>query len=123
MVVFPNCKINLGLRILNKREDGYHNLETIFFPVPFKEALEIIPSDGKDLMQFSSSGLTVIGDIKANICVKAYHLLKKDFPQLASIKIHLHKSIPFRRDYCFHWIKALAFLECYCASMLESVLT
>jgi len=94
MVVFPNCKINLGLRILNKREDGYHNLETIFYPVPLKEALEIIPSDGKGVIQFSSSGLTVGDDPETNICVKAYHLLKRDFPDLASVKIHLHKSIP-----------------------------
>ena len=94
MVVFPNCKINLGLRILNKREDGYHNLETIFYPVPLKDALEIIPSGGTDPIQFSSSGLIVGGDTETNICVKAYRLLKKDFPALASVKIHLHKSIP-----------------------------
>src|SRR4051812_28398766 len=94
MVVFPNCKINLGLRILNKREDGYHNVETIFFPVPLKDALEIIPCDGADPIQFNSSGLIVNGNIETNLCVKAYHLLKKDFPELASVKIHLHKAIP-----------------------------
>ena len=94
MLVFPNCKINLGLRILNKREDGYHNLETIFYPVPLNDALEIIPSNNVDPVQFSSSGLVVSGDITDNLCVKAYLLLKKDFPKLPSVKIHLHKAIP-----------------------------
>lgn len=94
MIVFPNCKINLGLNILNKREDGYHNVETIFYPVPLKDALEIIQSDNTDPIRFSSSGLGISGGVSDNLCIKAYHLLKKDFPKLSSVKIHLHKSIP-----------------------------
>lgn len=94
MIVFPNCKINLGLHILNKREDGYHNIETIFYPVPLKDALEIIPSNNTDAISFSSSGLGISGDVADNLCIKAYQLLKKDFPKLSSVKIHLHKSIP-----------------------------
>ena len=94
MVVFPNCKINLGLHILNKREDGYHNIETVFYPVPLKDALEIIPSGNTDAIQFTSSGLTIRGDAASNLCIKAYHLLKKDYPTLPGIKIHLHKAIP-----------------------------
>ncbi|MDN3657082.1 4-(cytidine 5'-diphospho)-2-C-methyl-D-erythritol kinase [Ferruginibacter paludis] len=94
MVVFPGCKINLGLRILNKRNDGYHNLETIFYPVPFTDALEIISSSNSEPIIFSNSGLAVDGDSKDNICMKAYWLLKKDFPQLPSITMHLHKCIP-----------------------------
>jgi len=94
MVVFPGCKINLGLRILNKRDDGYHNLETIFYPVPFTDALEIISSDNSTPIVFSNSGLSIAGDINDNLCVKAYWLLKKDFQQLTSIKMHLHKCIP-----------------------------
>jgi 4-diphosphocytidyl-2-C-methyl-D-erythritol kinase len=94
MVVFPNCKINLGLRILNKREDGYHNIETVFYPVLLKDALEIIPSGNTAPIQFSNSGLVISGDASTNLCVKAYHLIKKDFPKIPCIKIHLHKAIP-----------------------------
>lgn len=94
MLAFPNCKINLGLSILNKREDGYHNIETIFYPVPLKDALEIIQSNETDHIQFSSSGLDIDGDTENNLCIKAYQLLRKDFTQIASVKIHLHKSIP-----------------------------
>ena len=95
MIVFPNCKINLGLHILKKREDGFHNLETIFYPLPLQDALEIIqhPFPTTDL-EFSSSGLKVEGSLTDNICVKAYHLLKKDFPKLPAVKMHLHKMIP-----------------------------
>jgi len=97
MLVFPNCKINLGLIITGKRADGYHNLETVFYPVPLNDAMEIIPLP--DHIQpsqaiFSQSGLRISGDEKDNLCIKAYHLLLNDFPQLPAIKIHLHKSIP-----------------------------
>lgn len=95
MLSFPNCKINLGLHILNKREDGYHNLETIFYPINFREALEIIPTQNPfNSIEFSNTGLTVTGNTEENICIKAYHLLKKDFTALPEIKMHLHKAIP-----------------------------
>lgn len=95
MLVFPNCKINLGLQILNKREDGFHNLETVFYPVPLKDALELIPTANKEIeIEFTGTGMTVDGKQEDNLCIKAYHLLKKDFPQLPSVKIHLHKAIP-----------------------------
>ena len=95
MIVFPNCKINLGLHILGKREDGFHNLETIFYPVPFKDALEVIPAaNDKAEVEFTTTGLAVDGNTADNLCVKAYHLLKKDFPKVPSVKIHLHKTIP-----------------------------
>jgi len=96
MVVFPNCKINLGLNIISKRVDGYHNLETVFYPIGIKDALEIT----KDIKQnpyyvnFSQSGLLIDGETLNNICVKAYHLLKRNYPQLPSISMHLHKVIP-----------------------------
>ena len=93
MIVFPNCKINLGLQILDKREDGFHNLETVFYPVPFRDALEIIPNNNAET-EFTGTGLTVDGKAADNLCIKAYHLLKKDFPQLPAVKIHLHKTIP-----------------------------
>ncbi len=90
MVSFPNCKINLGLNVLRKRPDGYHDIETVFFPVQIKDAIEVIV---KETFQFSTSGLQIEGD-QENLCVKAYHLLKKDFPQLQNVQMHLHKAIP-----------------------------
>lgn len=95
MVLFPNCKINLGLHILRKRSDGFHDLETVFYPIPLQDAVEVIqhPHPITDV-EFSASGLKVDGNVSDNICVKAYHLLKKDFPQLPAVKMHLHKTIP-----------------------------
>ncbi len=90
MVTFPNCKINLGLHILQKREDGYHNIETVFFPLPFFDILEIISYGKTDL---KNSGIST-GKIEDNLCLKAYYLLKKDFPELPQIQMHLHKTIP-----------------------------
>ncbi len=94
MIVFPNCKINLGLHIVGKREDGYHNLETVFYPLTFKDALEIVPNHNKDENEFTATGIAVDGPAEDNLCLKAWHLLKKDFPKLSAVKIHLHKSIP-----------------------------
>jgi 4-diphosphocytidyl-2-C-methyl-D-erythritol kinase len=95
MLSFPNCKINLGLHILGKREDGFHNLETVFYPLAFKDALELMPlSNSTTDIEFTGTGLAVAGNMEDNLCVKAYHLLKKDFPQLPAVKIHLHKAIP-----------------------------
>lgn len=91
MLSFPNCKINIGLQVLGKREDGFHEIETVFYPVPLYDALEIIPSAN---LEFTITGLPVDGSMADNICVKAYQLLKKDFPQLPFVKIHLHKAIP-----------------------------
>lgn len=94
MILFPNCKINLGLHILRKREDGFHDLETIFYPLLLKDALEVIHGDPGTDVQFSASGIILDVDASENICVEAYHLLKKDFPDLPPIKMHLHKTIP-----------------------------
>jgi len=97
MIIFPNCKINLGLRITGKRTDGYHNIETIFYPIPLNDALEILSSTDSEeatSVVFTQTGTLIDGDEKDNLCVKAYHLLKKDFPLLPSVKIHLHKAIP-----------------------------
>lgn len=94
MLCFPNCKINLGLHILGKREDGFHNLETVFYPLQIRDALEIISAPESAAVTFSQSGLTVQGSDADNICVKAYQLLQKDFPQVTGIKMHLHKAIP-----------------------------
>jgi 4-diphosphocytidyl-2-C-methyl-D-erythritol kinase len=91
MVVFPNCKINLGLNILQKREDGFHDLETFFFPLPWSDALEIISTQGKTSL--ATTGFTS-GPNENNLCLKAYYLLKKDFHSITEIKILLHKVIP-----------------------------
>ena len=90
MIVFPNAKINIGLNIVSKRADGYHDLETIFFPVSIKDVLEVV--EAKELT-FTSSGLEIPGDSKNNICLKAYELFSKDL-KLPPVHIHLHKNIP-----------------------------
>jgi 4-diphosphocytidyl-2-C-methyl-D-erythritol kinase len=94
VILFPNSKINLGLHILRKRSDGYHDLETCFYPILWHDALEIIHGDDNIDFKFSSSGISLDIDPKENICYKAYRLLLADFPKLPSIKFHLHKNIP-----------------------------
>lgn len=90
MVSFPPCKINLGLNIIGKRPDGYHDLVTCFYPVQWCDILEIIPSEK---FSFTASGLPVPGNGEDNLCIRAYNLLKKDFA-LPPVSIHLHKIIP-----------------------------
>jgi len=97
VIIFPNAKINLGLRVLRKRDDGYHELETVFYPVPLQDALEIIPlapAERTSSFPFSLSGAEVKGRLTSNLCVRAYKMLKKDFPRLPKIKMHLHKVVP-----------------------------
>ena len=89
MIAFPNCKINLGVNIIRKREDGFHDLETIFLPVPFTDVLEIISSDKTEL---TVTGLPV--NATENLCIKAYNLLQQKFPELPPVKMHLHKVVP-----------------------------
>ncbi|GAB2520488.1 4-(cytidine 5'-diphospho)-2-C-methyl-D-erythritol kinase [Spirosoma aerophilum] len=90
MLTFPTCKINLGLRITEKRPDGFHNLQSCFYPVGWGDVLEIIPADR---FMFSSSGLPIPGDASQNLCSKAYNLLKADF-DLPPVQMHLHKIVP-----------------------------
>jgi 4-diphosphocytidyl-2-C-methyl-D-erythritol kinase len=90
MVSFPPCKINLGLNVLSKREDGYHNLETVFYPVPWTDILEIVPSTS---FSFQTSGQSIPGKSEDNICMKAYRLIENDF-SIGPVQIHLHKIIP-----------------------------
>jgi 4-diphosphocytidyl-2-C-methyl-D-erythritol kinase len=92
MIVYPNCKINLGLRILNKRSDNYHNIETVCLPVGWCDILEILPYNG---IYFTSQGLHIQGDWEQNLCVKAVKLLQNDYPEkVKGANIHLHKRIP-----------------------------
>jgi len=91
MIVFPNCKINLGLHVVSKRPDGFHELETVFYPLPLTDVLEVL-SPGK--LDFTASGIDVPGDITDNLCLKAWRILKRDYPALPEVNIHLHKHIP-----------------------------
>ena len=93
MVIFPNAKINLGLNILRKRGDGYHELETVFYLIGLKDGLEFIENK-QNKINFSSSGIPLNIDFEENIVVKAYRLLAADYP-LPGLDIHLHKVIPF----------------------------
>ncbi|NJN27120.1 MAG: 4-(cytidine 5'-diphospho)-2-C-methyl-D-erythritol kinase [Cyclobacteriaceae bacterium] len=89
MLVFPNAKINLGLNIISRRPDGYHELETCFYPVMWQEALEITEAE---TLKMTVTGIDVPGE-DDNIVLKAYHLLAKEH-QMPPVQIHLHKAIP-----------------------------
>jgi 4-diphosphocytidyl-2-C-methyl-D-erythritol kinase len=91
MISFPHAKINLGLSIQSKRSDGFHNLETIFYPLPLRDVLEIVPSAST---RFIVSGLDIPGDPDENLVLRALRLLKMDYPSIPSLEIHLHKAIP-----------------------------
>ncbi|MBD0332138.1 MAG: 4-(cytidine 5'-diphospho)-2-C-methyl-D-erythritol kinase [Chitinophagaceae bacterium] len=95
MIVFPNCKINLGLHVLEKRPDGFHNMETVFYPLAFPDALEIIRGDAanKDI-DIIVTGFQLNQPVEENICVRAYYLLKAKFKDISPVKVHLHKTIP-----------------------------
>ena len=86
MVAFPPCKINLGLNIIRRRDDGYHDIETCFYPVPWTDILEIIPSNE---FSFNATGNAIPGNGDDNLCIRAWQLLKTP-----PVKIHLHKIIP-----------------------------
>ncbi|MCX6318462.1 MAG: 4-(cytidine 5'-diphospho)-2-C-methyl-D-erythritol kinase [Bacteroidetes bacterium] len=97
MITYPNCKINLGLNILEKRADKYHNLDTVFYPIPLSDILEIIENkdpENSPTFPLSTSGLPIQGTTSSNLCVKAYKLLKKDFPKMPWVRVHIHKIIP-----------------------------
>jgi 4-diphosphocytidyl-2-C-methyl-D-erythritol kinase len=91
MIVFPNAKINIGLNVVSKREDGYHNLETIFFPVKLADALEFVEAEE---IKLTTSGIKIDSTAEQNLVLKAYHLLRTDY-NLPPIHFHLHKVIPF----------------------------
>lgn len=90
MVVFPNCKINIGLNVCRRRPDGFHDIETVFYPVPWFDILEIIPSEKQE---FTFAGVAIDCELKDNLCYKAYQLLNKNH-QLPAVKLFLYKNIP-----------------------------
>jgi len=98
MLSFPNCKINLGLNVVEKRPDGYHNLETVFYPIPITDALEALPMDpafpSAVDCDLKVTNIHIDGDEQRNLVVRAYNLLKKDFPTLPRVHAHLYKGIP-----------------------------
>jgi 4-diphosphocytidyl-2-C-methyl-D-erythritol kinase len=98
MIRFPIAKINLGLNIIERRQDGYHNLETVFYPVAIKDALEVQPMDelfpSSVNCDIKLSNLPIEGDEQTNLVVRAYNLLKQRFPQIPRVHVHLFKQIP-----------------------------
>ena len=98
MITYPIAKINLGLNVIEKRADGYHNLETVFYPVPICDALEVMPmSEGfpSDVdCDLKVTNIPIAGDEQRNLVVRAYQLLKQDFPTLPRLHVHLWKGIP-----------------------------
>lgn len=98
MITFPIAKINLGLNVVEKRPDGYHNLETVFYPVHIKDALEVyemapdFPSPVD--CDLKVTNILIEGDEQKNLVVRAYQLLKQDFPTLPRVHAHLYKGIP-----------------------------
>lgn len=90
MLTFPNAKINIGLQIIEKRSDGYHNLASCFYPVGWSDILEILPAP---TLSFKSTGIIIPGNAEGNLCLKAYQLLKSDF-DIPPVQMHLHKVVP-----------------------------
>lgn len=90
MIMFPPCKINLGLSIRNKRSDGYHELETIMYQLPYCDILEITREQD---FSFYSTGLQIQGDFSDNLCVKAFEIMRHKYG-IEPVRIHLHKQIP-----------------------------
>lgn len=90
MITYPIAKVNLGLLVTEKRPDGFHNIETVFYPVPLCDALEVVESDN---FNFELTGIDLQESPEDNLVVKAYRLLKQDYP-IPPVHIHLHKNIP-----------------------------
>ena len=94
MLTYPNAKINLGLNVVERRKDGYHNIETVFYPIGLSDILEVEPSETCQDYIFSSSGIELGGDPEDNLIVKAYRLLRSEY-QFPAVDISLIKQIPF----------------------------
>lgn len=94
MICFPNAKINLGLTITEKRSDGFHNIESVFYPVGWNDALEVIENKStKDELNLHLSGLSISGNITDNLLYKAYQIIKQT-KTLPNIEVYLHKTLP-----------------------------
>ncbi|MFC2175408.1 4-(cytidine 5'-diphospho)-2-C-methyl-D-erythritol kinase [Bacteroidota bacterium] len=94
MISYPNAKVNLGLNITRKRDDGFHEIESVFYPVPWRDILEIVAEDkGQGQVTFTSTGIDIPSNGQPNLCEKVYQLLHERYG-LPSVKMHLHKIIP-----------------------------
>lgn len=93
MLDFSPCKINLGLYVVEKRADGFHNIETVFYPIGWNDAIEVVENTEDQVFKMSFSGLAIEGDLSSNLIYKAYLILKESY-QLPPIQVHLHKNIP-----------------------------
>jgi 4-diphosphocytidyl-2-C-methyl-D-erythritol kinase len=93
MVCFPNAKINLGLNIIKKRTDGFHNIETVFYPIPLADILEVLPNPVSGKTEMRITGMKVPGEVIDNLCLKAYRTLQPQY-DLPPVSIILHKLIP-----------------------------
>lgn len=91
MIIFPGCKINLGLSVLSKRQDGFHNIESILYPVPLFDILEILPA--KENFAFKISGQEIPGNPMNNLVVKAFNLIDREH-HVGPVEIILYKNIP-----------------------------
>ena len=95
MLTFPNAKLNLGLYVTARRPDGYHELETVFLPLPWADVLDVLPAPkGQLASDLTLTGRPIPGDAATNLCLKAYELLKADFPDLPAVQMQLHKIVP-----------------------------
>ncbi len=93
MVLYPNCKINIGLRVVRKREDGYHDLETIFYPVyGLHDELEV---EKAEKFAFLQDGLAVDCSAEDNLLIKCYQRMRAKYPQIGEVRIRFKKNIPF----------------------------
>lgn len=95
MLLLPNCKINIGLNVVSRRPDGYHNLETVFYPIPLRDDLEIklLPESENLPYRLTQNGAKIEGEPKDNLVVKVYEAMKREF-DLPPIDIFLYKHIP-----------------------------
>ncbi|MCD8287860.1 MAG: 4-(cytidine 5'-diphospho)-2-C-methyl-D-erythritol kinase [Porphyromonadaceae bacterium] len=95
MILFPNAKINLGLNILARRADGYHDIATVFYPIGWRDALEVVPSrESETGCRLHLSGMPVDAPVEDNLVVRAYCLLSEMHP-LPGVEVYLHKVIPY----------------------------
>lgn len=95
MIVFPFAKVNLGLHVLRVRPDGYRDIETVFLPIPLRDALELVPDSSvpQGEVIFTRSGIPVPGSVTEDLCYKAFRMLASDH-SLPGARMHLHKAIP-----------------------------
>ena len=95
LLTFPNAKLNLGLYVTARRPDGYHALETVFLPLPWTDVLEVLPAPaGQAAPSLTLTGRPIPGGVASNLCLKAYELLKANFPDLPAAQMQLHKVVP-----------------------------